>query len=517
MRGTRAAEHVLAVELSFEQPHPAVRRTHGNRPSLAETRTDIASEWDGPRNGSLTPWQVTPGSKKKVHWIGSVCGHPWLATVNNRTSGNGCAVCKGYQTVAGVNDLATTNPAAATELHPTRNDDRSAQDFTASSNQVVWWLCARGHEWQAPVYSRSSGKGCGVCSGARAEAGVSDLETLQPRLVLEWNWSKNTKSPSEFRVSSHAKVWWACSSKGHEWEAVISTRTNGAGCPFCVGKNPIVGETDLATLDPGLAADWDQARNGSMTPMDITQFSSRKVWWKCQPRGHVWKATVSSRSHGSGCEGCSGRRAVAGETDLETLRPDLAAEWDHRANTLLPHQVTLGSGKKVWWLCKKGHSWDAIVSSRVRGSGCSKCAGHGTSLSEKALYRALAPYLRRPINGARIPLVWANSAVAQVDVTGTFRGRKVAVEYDGIFYHSRAVSSVRDLAKTRALLDAGWAVVRVREGSLQPLDLDDHALFQLNHQYRQGNESQMDDFIRPAAAQIVDWLAKMSHRDRAQV
>ena len=32
-----------------------------------------------------------------------------------------------------------------------------------------------------------------------------------------------------------------------------------------------------------------------------------------------------------------------------------------------------GSGKKVWWLCKDGHEWQAIINHRNRGSGCPIC------------------------------------------------------------------------------------------------------------------------------------------------
>ena len=39
---------------------------HGN--SLAETYSDIAKQWHPTKNGELTPFDVTPGTKKKVWW-----------------------------------------------------------------------------------------------------------------------------------------------------------------------------------------------------------------------------------------------------------------------------------------------------------------------------------------------------------------------------------------------------------------------------------------------------------------
>ena len=34
------------------------------------------------------------------------------------------------------------------------------------------------------------------------------------------------------------------------------------------------------------------------------------------------------------------------------------------------------SHRKVWWLCSKGHSWEAEMISRVNGNGCPICAGY---------------------------------------------------------------------------------------------------------------------------------------------
>ncbi|WP_081825481.1 zinc-ribbon domain-containing protein [Bacillus sp. UNC41MFS5] len=36
-------------------------------------------------------------------------------------------------------------------------------------------------------------------------------------------------------------------------------------------------------------------------------------------------------------------------------------------------QVTPGSDKKVWWICKKGHEWEAHIYSRNSGRGCREC------------------------------------------------------------------------------------------------------------------------------------------------
>lgn len=68
-------------------------------------------------------------------------------------------------------------------------------------------------------------------------------------------------------------------------------------------------------------------------------------------------------------------RLMTGLNDLATVNPDLAAEWHPTKNApLLPSQVTGGSSKKVWWLGKCGHEWEAVISKRSgRGDGCPLC------------------------------------------------------------------------------------------------------------------------------------------------
>lgn len=68
-------------------------------------------------------------------------------------------------------------------------------------------------------------------------------------------------------------------------------------------------------------------------------------------------------------------RSKTGFNDLATIDPQLALEWHPTKNgDLLPTQVTAGSNKKVWWLGRCGHEWEAVVHSRVAGNRCPICS-----------------------------------------------------------------------------------------------------------------------------------------------
>jgi hypothetical protein len=65
---------------------------------------------------------------------------------------------------------------------------------------------------------------------------------------------------------------------------------------------------------------------------------------------------------------------ATGQYNLGVIHPGLAKEWHPTRNgDLNPRNVTPGSGKKVWWICRSGHEWESPIYSRSRGSGCPIC------------------------------------------------------------------------------------------------------------------------------------------------
>ena len=143
--------------------------------------------------------------------------------------------------------------------------------------------------------------------------------------------------------------------------------------PPKMAVSEFVGETDLATANLELAAEWDYERNEGITPDMVTAYSNKSVFWKCA-KGHSWVATINNRTKGYNCPYCSGRMAIVGETDLATLNTKLALEWDYERNKgVTPEMVTAHSDKKYFWRCKKGHSWVASIANRSKGTGCPYC------------------------------------------------------------------------------------------------------------------------------------------------
>lgn len=206
------------------------------RGSLVDNNPDLARQWHPTKNAPLTPNDISVNSPERVWWLCEK-GHEWKAPVNSRNSGVGCPVCSGYKVVAGVNDLATLRPDLAEQWHPTKNGELKPTDVTIGTDRKIWWICDKGHEWEAKVANRKNGCGCPICSGKKVLVGYNDLETVSPEIAAEWHPTKNGDvTPKNVVTNSNKKFWWQCA-KGHEWQTSVAHRSRGHRCPQCFGES----------------------------------------------------------------------------------------------------------------------------------------------------------------------------------------------------------------------------------------------------------------------------------------
>lgn len=290
--------------------------------------------------------------------------------------------------------------------------------------------------------------------------GENDIATLYPDICKEWHPTKNGNlTPSQFTSGSHKRIWWLCSD-GHEWESIISNRIRlGRSCPFCAGQRAIQGINDLETTSPELAKEWHPTKNGDTSPSDVMAGSHSKVWWMCD-KGHEWKAQIKSRGTGVGCPYCSNKLVLDGFNDLASVRPEIAKWWHPTKNgSLLPSQVTYGSGKKVWWTCKNNHEYLASVDSRYNVAGCPVCAKRRrTSFPEQAFFFYIKQAFPDAINSYRE--IFPHSM--ELDIFIPYLN--VGIEYDGKAYHGKE-QLFRDNKKYNICKDNGIILIRVMEAA----------------------------------------------------
>jgi G:T-mismatch repair DNA endonuclease (very short patch repair protein) len=267
-------------------------------------------------------------------------------------------------------------------------------------------------------------------------AGRTPITVTHPEIAAQWG-IKNQPIPPETvsAGSSNRKYWWECE-RGHEWEAIVKHRTNGHGCPFCSGRLPILGETDLATLHPKLALEWHPTLNGELLPTHVTAGCNKLVWWKCSLT-HQWKASINNRrSLGRNCPYCCNQKILSGYNDLASIAPKIAAEWDYELNyPVLPSQVASQTGAKFYWKCKNNHSWQASPNNRCRlGTGCGQCSMNGTSKMEVELADYIESLGCLVERNTRILPGRARGGRQEIDVY--IPDLKLGIEFNGCYWHS---------------------------------------------------------------------------------
>ena len=368
------------------------------------------------------------------------------------------------------NCLAAVHPELAAQWHPTMNGDLRPEDVTPGSNKRVWWLCEQGHAYLLRIASRASlNQGCPYCAGKRVLTGFNDLQSQFPSIAAQWVSARNAFGPDAYTAHSNRTAYWICE-KGHSYRATIVSRTShagqGTGCPYCSGRLACPGVNDLATKRPALLAEWNYEKNAPLLPTEVTEFSMKKVHWKCQ-LGHEWIATVAGRSVGHNCPICAGKQLLRGYNDLATRFPDVAAEWDHEKNPSKPEDHIAGTHTRAWWVCKQcGNRWNASIKERTFGkTGCPNCTFyHKTSLPEQIIFYYIRQGFEDAVNSYKPPYL----SPREIDIY--VPQLRLGIEYDGGHWHK---DLARDMEKSALLRQHHITLLRVREQGLPPIPEDE--------------------------------------------
>lgn len=272
--------------------------------------------------------------------------------------------------------IASVCPELISEWDTDKNGKIKPEYITVGSSVKYWWKCQKcGHSWKAAPYFRTHSQGCPCCSGHVVVKGINDLSTVKPELVQEWDWESNEKTPFEVAAMSSYRAHWICKKCGHHWQTTVANRSKGTGCSRCAGKI-LTKEKSLLFINPKVAKQWDYEKNYPLTPEEVFANSSESAYWICE-KGHSWKAIIGSRAkeNGNGCPYCSNILLLAGYNDLATLRPQLLEEWDYEKNNCKPNEVFPKANIKIYWKCRKGHSYLYNLASKTSGKGCPYCDG----------------------------------------------------------------------------------------------------------------------------------------------
>ncbi len=274
-------------------------------------------------------------------------------------------------------------PDIAKEWNYEKNKNLKPNMFMPSSNFKVWWICSKGHEYEARINNRIRGNSCPYCCGKKVLKGFNSLGDIYPISLLEWDYKKNTKSPYDYTFSSSKIIYIKCSKCGYEFKKSVnnlskSFKKNYNGCPICAKKRIIEGINDFGTKHPEFLKEWDYDNN-KISPNKIASSNTEYFYRKCSKCGNVWKDSVSHRiNRNSKCPYCSSIKIKIkkGLNDLTTTNEKELMNWDYTLNKIKPEEVTNKSHEKVYWKCPKGHSYLQQINTHLKGIGCPYCSNH---------------------------------------------------------------------------------------------------------------------------------------------
>ncbi len=144
---------------------------------------------------------------------------------------------------------------------------------------------------------------------------------------------------------------------------------------------------------PLLLKQWNNTKNGNLTPDRVYANSNNPCYWVCDVCGYGndenWFVSPNSRieSNGkiNGCPVCSNKILKVGINDFETFCKNnpkflhLLSEWDYEKNIKIGLEINKikfnDSSEIIYWKCNKcGYHWSTKLNDRtVKNSGCKLC------------------------------------------------------------------------------------------------------------------------------------------------
>lgn len=325
-------------------------------------------------------------------------------------------------------------------------------------------------------------------------------------LIDIWDFDKNSKAelnPKIIPVNSYKPAFWRCN-KGHYWSENINVMYRRKHkCFYCEGREIWPGDNDLQTLYPDLAAEWDVEANG-ITPDKISPRDTNRYLWKCKNGHPSFTRSVEHRvNRHDTCPYCSGREVLPGVNDLQTLYPDIAAEWDYQANGgVVPSKVSANTWKPYNWICPKGHHYKMKVHLRthsIKSIDCPKCIkAHSTSFPEQAVYYYTKQCYPDAINRYK----GLSKSGLELDIF--IPSWRIGIEYDGKLYHSSKEAKEREYEKYLICQKKKIKLIRIKEDG-KPSDIFDNTADEIFYVKKRPSDAEMDNFLMAFFMHLTEW------------
>ena len=346
--------------------------------SFEDNYPERALDWDydDERNKPYEPSDFLSGSNKRVYWKCHVCGYKSKTPktiISHARAMFPCEKCaiKGRTNQRyGEEPITVTNPELLQEWDYVKNvqDGIFPEKVTNhDSKTLVHWVCKRGHHWKRSVSYRlhsTSGK-CPICQ--------REMQTSFPEQALFFYFNKRVECINGYRFNnkSHIDIFIPSKNVGIEYDGprhqYPTQKTRDERKSFLLKKMGIklyrVIESEKFSVE-GETIYVVYGKNYN--------YLNYAIEGLCKLLNIPYVPIDVEKNKTAILESYLTRKK---ENSIAALYPHLLVEWDYEKNGAIdPECISHGSSLKLYWKCKKGHSWLAPPSSRTQGFGCPYCA-----------------------------------------------------------------------------------------------------------------------------------------------
>ena len=321
--------------------------------------------------------------------------------------GQGCPVCCG-------NAALTTKEWIERAKKVNGNKyNYSKVNYKTNKTKVCIICPEHGDFWQTPK-NHLNGQECPRCAGKGRLTTELFVEQAQHIHKTKYNYSKVKY------VNNKTKVCIICPEHGEFWQTP-SSHLSGCGCPKCGG-------TKKLTLNNFI----ERAENIHNSKYDYSKVkyvnNKTKVGIICPEHGE-FEQTPYCHLSGQGCPKCAKEEVSATlrlttEEFIEKARIVHGVKYDYSKSSYIDAK------SKVCIICPEHGEFFQVANAHLSGCGCPIC-GSVYSRGENALFDFVKDICNDAEQGNRTIL---NGKELDIYVPS----KKLAVEYDGLYWHSEA-------------------------------------------------------------------------------
>jgi hypothetical protein len=277
---------------------------------LATRYTLVAEQWHPAKNGTLTAYDVMPGTAKKVWWkCPKGDDHEWLAAINHRTQGTGCPKCNPAYSIPELRIFCELKAIFENVQHRVIINKREVDIFIPEFNigiefDGVYWHQDK-HEKDQEKYLaltanifliRIREEGLPILAANDFSVKKREMNISTIKQILNIILKNNDCIPPTVleKINMYiAKDEWIATSHFNDYYSK---------------RKHVAYNKSLNYLFPVLANEWHSSKNDQLLPEHFTPGSGRVVWWKGNC-GHEWQDSILHRTQGRNCPKCRYKRA----------------------------------------------------------------------------------------------------------------------------------------------------------------------------------------------------------------